>query len=164
MFMGMTAVEIAPPNGKLGILTPGMGAVATTFIAGVIAARQGLAAPIGSVTQMAHIRLGTREDGLNPLIKDFVPLASLDDIVFGGWDPITSNALEGARAAEGAARAVVGWGDARRRAAPVGDARGGRLDEPLTLRLIIAVSLSSSPPASAPPALDLGATSPARAA
>ena len=97
--MGMTAVEIAPPNGKLGILTPGMGAVATTFIAGVIAARQGLAAPIGSVTQMAHIRLGTREDGLNPLIKDFVPLASLDDIVFGGWDPITSNALEGARAA-----------------------------------------------------------------
>jgi len=76
-----------------------MGAVATTFMAGVIAARQGLATPIGSISQMAHIRLGTREDGRNPLIKDFVPLAELDDIVFGGWDPITPNALEGARAA-----------------------------------------------------------------
>jgi myo-inositol-1-phosphate synthase len=93
------ARDIAPASGKLGILTPGMGAVATTFMAGVIAARQGLAAPIGSITQMAHIRLGTRDEGRNPLIKDFVPLASLDDIVFGGWDPITPNALEGARAA-----------------------------------------------------------------
>ena len=93
------ALDIAPADGKLGILTPGMGAVATTFMAGVIAARQGLATPIGSISQMAHIRLGTREDGRNPLIKDFVPLAELDDIVFGGWDPITPNALEGARAA-----------------------------------------------------------------
>ncbi len=93
------ATDIAPAQGKLGILTPGMGAVATTFMAGVIAARQGLAAPIGSISQMAHIRLGTRDEGRNPLIKDFVPLASLDDIVFGGWDPITPNALEGARAA-----------------------------------------------------------------
>jgi myo-inositol-1-phosphate synthase len=76
-----------------------MGAVATTFIAGVLAARQGLAAPIGSVTQMAHIRLGKKDDARNPLIKDFVPLAGLDDLVFGGWDPITSNALEGAQAA-----------------------------------------------------------------
>ena len=93
------AIDIAPAQGKLGILTPGMGAVATTFMAGVIAARQGIAAPIGSITQMAHIRLGTREEGRNPLIKDFAPLASLDDIVFGGWDPITPNALEGARTA-----------------------------------------------------------------
>jgi len=71
--------------------------VATTFIAGVIAARQGLAAPIGSVSQMAHIRLGKREEGRNPLIRDFVPLADLDDLVFGGWDPISSNVLEAAR-------------------------------------------------------------------
>ncbi|HCB34927.1 MAG TPA: inositol-3-phosphate synthase [Acidimicrobiaceae bacterium] len=76
-----------------------MGAVATTFIAGVIAARRGLAVPIGSVSQMAHIRLGARAEQRNPLIRDFVPLASLDDIVFGGWDPITPNALEGARTA-----------------------------------------------------------------
>ncbi len=76
-----------------------MGAVATTFIAGVLATRRGLAVPIGSVTQMAHIRLGARSEQRNPLIKDFVPLASLDDIVFGGWDPITPNALEGAHAA-----------------------------------------------------------------
>ena len=76
-----------------------MGAVATTFIAGVLAARQGLAAPIGSVSQMAHIRLGQKNEERNPLIKDFVPLAGLDDLVFGGWDPITSNALEGAQAA-----------------------------------------------------------------
>ena len=95
----MTTTDIAPATGKLGVLTPGMGAVATTFIAGVLAARQGLAAPIGSVTQMAHIRLGKKDDARNPLIKDFVPLAGLDDLVFGGWDPITPNALEGAQAA-----------------------------------------------------------------
>ena len=95
----MTSANIAPANGKLGVLTPGMGAVATTFIAGVLAARQGLAAPIGSVSQMAHIRLGKKEDVRNPLIRDFVPLAGLDDLVFGGWDPITPNALEGAQAA-----------------------------------------------------------------
>ena len=95
----MTKIKIAPASGKLGVLTPGMGAVATTFIAGVLAARQGLAAPIGSVSQMAHIRLGQKNEENNPLIKDFVPLAGLDDLVFGGWDPITSNALEGAQAA-----------------------------------------------------------------
>jgi len=95
----MNQPQIAPANGKLGVLTPGMGAVATTFIAGVLAARAGLAEPIGSVSQMAHIRLGSRADGRNPLIRDFVPLASLDDLVFGGWDPITPNALEGARTA-----------------------------------------------------------------
>ena len=95
----MTTINIAPATGKLGVLTPGMGAVATTFIAGVLAARQGLAAPIGSVSQMDHIRLGKKDDERNPLIKDFVPLAGLDDLVFGGWYPITPNALEGAQAA-----------------------------------------------------------------
>ena len=95
----MNRPQIAPATGTLGVLTPGMGAVATTFIAGVLAARAGLAAPIGSVSQMAHIRLGGRADGRNPLIRDFVPLAELDDLVFGGWDPITPNALEGARTA-----------------------------------------------------------------
>ncbi len=93
----MTARDIAPPTGKLGVLTPGLGAVASTFIAGVLAARQSGTPPLGSVSQMAHIRIGTREDGRNPLIRDFAPLASLDDIVFGGWDPISANALEAAR-------------------------------------------------------------------
>ena len=92
-------LQIAPATGRLGILTPGMGAVASTAYAGVLAARRGLAAPIGSLTQMAHIRLGRREEGRNPLISDFVPLASLDDLVFGGWDPISPNALEAARTA-----------------------------------------------------------------
>src|SRR5829696_531317 len=88
---------IAPATGRLGILTPGLGAVASTFMAGVLAARSQGAAPIGSVSQMAHIRLGKRGEGRNPLIRDFVPLASLDDLVFGGWDPISANALEAAR-------------------------------------------------------------------
>ena len=95
----MTARQIAPATGKLGVLTPGMGAVATTFIAGVIAARKGLHPPIGSISQMAHIRLGTKDENRNPMIKEFAPLASLDDIVFGGWDPISANALEAARTA-----------------------------------------------------------------
>ena len=90
-------LPIAPANGRLGVLTPGLGAVASTFIAGVIAARNGLATPIGSVTQMAHIRLGQRDEDRNPLIRDFVPLAGLDDLVFGGWDPISANVLEAAR-------------------------------------------------------------------
>ncbi len=74
------------PTGKLGILTPGMGAVTTTFIAGVEAVRQKTATPVGSLTQMGTIRLGKRTDNRVPAIKDFVPLAELDDIVFGGWD------------------------------------------------------------------------------
>ncbi|MEY2426571.1 MAG: myo-inositol-phosphate synthase, partial [Actinomycetota bacterium] len=93
----MTARTIAPATGKLGVLLPGLGAVSSTLIAGVIQARKSGVAPIGSVSQMAHIRLGERAEGRNPLIKDFVPLASLDDIVFGGWDPISPNALEAAR-------------------------------------------------------------------
>ena len=91
--------RIAPATGRLGILTPGLGAVASTFMAGVLTARAQGVAPIGSLTQMAHIRLGNREEGRNPLIKDFVPLASLEDIVFGAWDPISANALEAARTA-----------------------------------------------------------------
>ncbi len=79
-------LEIQPAKGKLGIMIPGMGAVATTFVAGVEAVRRGIAKPIGSVTQMATIRLGKRTDGRSPKIKEFVPLAGLDDLVFTGWD------------------------------------------------------------------------------
>ncbi len=79
------------------MLTPGMGAVASTFVAGVLAARGGLGPPIGSISQMAHIRLGAKAEGRNPLIRDFVPLAGLDDLVFGGWDPLSANVLEAAR-------------------------------------------------------------------
>ncbi|HEY8490742.1 MAG TPA: inositol-3-phosphate synthase [Dehalococcoidia bacterium] len=92
-------LEIRPPAGRLGVLTPGMGAVATTFYAGVFAARRGLAQPFGSLTQMGHIRLGKRTEGRNPLIKEFVPLAGLDDLVFGGWDPFPDDAYEAARKA-----------------------------------------------------------------
>ena len=74
--------------------------MSSTFIAGVISARQGLSPPIGSVSQMAHIRLGAKSEGREPLIRDFVPLAGLDDLVFGGWDPISANALEAARTCE----------------------------------------------------------------
>src|SRR5512140_3033300 len=80
--------DMAPAKGKLGVMIPGMGAVATTFVAGVEAVRKGIAKPIGSVTQMGTIRLGKRTEGRSPLIKDFVPLAGLDDLVFTGWDPI----------------------------------------------------------------------------
>jgi myo-inositol-1-phosphate synthase len=92
-------VAIAPARGKLGILTPGLGAVATTFIAGVESIRRGHTKPIGSLTQMATVRLGKRTEGRSPLIKDFVPLADLSDIVFGAWDPIPDNAYEAARKA-----------------------------------------------------------------
>ncbi|HEY1952557.1 MAG TPA: inositol-3-phosphate synthase [Gemmatimonadaceae bacterium] len=91
--------SIAPATGRLGILTPGLGAVATTFMAGVESIRRGHSKPIGSLTQMATIRLGKRTDKRAPLIKDFVPLASLDDIVFGSWDPIPDDALTAARKA-----------------------------------------------------------------
>jgi myo-inositol-1-phosphate synthase len=88
------------PNGKLGILIPGLGAVATTFIAGVEAVKKGIAEPIGSLTQMSSIRLGKRTDNRNPKIKDFVPLASLDEIVFGGWDIYEDNVYEAAVSAK----------------------------------------------------------------
>jgi myo-inositol-1-phosphate synthase len=91
--------EIAPPKGKLGILLVGLGAVSTTFIAGVIAVRKGIAKPIGSLTQMGTVRLGKRTDARTPLIKDLVPLASLDDLVFGGWDIFEDNCHEAATTA-----------------------------------------------------------------
>src|SRR6516225_12436114 len=81
---GKTA--IAPAKGKLGIMIPGMGAVATTFVAGVEAVRKGISSPVGSLTQMGTIRLGKRTEGRSPQINDFVPLAHLKDLVFTGWD------------------------------------------------------------------------------
>jgi myo-inositol-1-phosphate synthase len=90
---------IKPATGRLGVLTPGLGAVATTFMAGVEAIRRGHAKPIGSLTQMATIRLGKRTENRSPLIKDFVPLASLQDLVFGAWDPIPDDALTAAKKA-----------------------------------------------------------------
>jgi myo-inositol-1-phosphate synthase len=93
------ARKIAPAGGRLGVLLPGLGAVATTFIAGVEAVRRGHALPIGSVTQLGHIRLGRRDEGRQPAIRDFVPLARLDQLVFGAWDPIPDDAYESARAA-----------------------------------------------------------------
>ena len=92
-------VEIAPAQGKLGILLVGLGAVSTTFIAGVFAVRKGLAKPIGSLTQMGTVRLGKRTDNRTPMVKDFVPLASLDDLVFGGWDIFEDNCYEAAKTA-----------------------------------------------------------------
>jgi myo-inositol-1-phosphate synthase len=89
-------VEIAVPSGKLGVLLVGLGAVSTTVIAGVEAIRRGLAKPVGSLTQMGTIRLGKRTDGRSPMIKDFVPLAGLDDIVFGAWDIFEDDAYEAA--------------------------------------------------------------------
>ena len=88
---------IEPAKGKLGVMIPGMGAVATTFVAGVEAVRKGIAHPIGSLTQMGTIRLGKRTDGRSPKIKDFVPLAGLDDLVFTGWDIFEDNMYAAAR-------------------------------------------------------------------
>ncbi len=93
-------VSIKKPEGKLAVLLPGMGAVATTFIAGALLARKGLAAPIGSLTQMGTIRLGKRTDNRSPLIKDFLELPGLGDLVFGGWDIFPENAYETALQAE----------------------------------------------------------------
>ncbi|MGD0577488.1 MAG: inositol-3-phosphate synthase [Bryobacteraceae bacterium] len=93
-------VTIAPAEGKLGVLIPGIGAVSTTFIAGVEAVKRGLGLPIGSLTQLATIRLGKRTDGRSPYIKDFVPLAGLEDLVFGGWDIYEDTAYEAAANAQ----------------------------------------------------------------
>jgi myo-inositol-1-phosphate synthase len=87
---------IRPATGRLGVMTPGLGAVATTFMAGVESIRRGYSLPIGSLTQMATIRLGKRTENRAPLIKDFVPLASLDDLVFGAWDPFPDDAYTAA--------------------------------------------------------------------
>ena len=91
--------DIAPPRGRLGVLLVGLGAVSTTFIAGVHAIRRGLGAPTGSLTQLGTIRLGKRTEGRSPRIRDFVPLAGLDDLVFGGWDLFDDNGYEAARKA-----------------------------------------------------------------
>jgi len=96
----MGEVKATPATGKLGILIPGLGAVATTFIAGCVAIREGLGQPIGSITQMATIRLGKRTENRNPHIKDVVPIADLKDIVFGGWDLFEDNVYEAATNAE----------------------------------------------------------------
>jgi myo-inositol-1-phosphate synthase len=95
-----TASKVAPATGKLGVMVVGLGAVATTMIAGVEAVRRGLAKPIGSLTQMGTIRLGKRTDNQSPLIKDFVPLADLNDVVFTGWDIFEDNVYESAAHAE----------------------------------------------------------------
>jgi len=88
--------KIAPAKGKLGILMPGIGAVSTTFMAGVMAVRKGLGQPVGSLTQLGTIRLGKRTDNRTPTIKEFVPLAGIDQLVFGGWDIFEDNAYEAA--------------------------------------------------------------------
>jgi len=98
--MTKTDVSIAPAHGKLGVLLPGMGAVATTFIAGVEAVKKGLSEPIGSLTQMGRLRLGKRSENRSALIKDFIPLTSLDNLVFGGWDIFPDNAYEAASKAK----------------------------------------------------------------
>jgi len=94
-----TPLHIVPARGKLGVLLVGLGAVSTTTIAGVCAIRKGLAQPIGSLTQMGTIRLGKRTDSRTPRIKDFVSLAALDEIVFGGWDIFEADCYAAARTA-----------------------------------------------------------------
>ena len=89
-------VKIEAPSGKLGVLIPGMGAVSTTFMAGVEAVKKGIAKPTGSLTQLGTIRLGKRTEKRTPLIKDFIPLAGIEDLVFGGWDIYNDNCFESA--------------------------------------------------------------------
>jgi myo-inositol-1-phosphate synthase len=89
-------VHIAPPDGKLGVLIPGIGAVSTTFIAGVEAVKRGLGLPVGSLTQLGTIRLGKRTDGRSPKINEFVPLAGIQNLVFGGWDIYEDSAYQAA--------------------------------------------------------------------
>src|SRR5437764_15250302 len=91
--------DIAPARGKLGVMLVGLGAVSTTFIAGVENVRRGAALPIGSLTQMGTIRLGKRTEKRSPRIKEFVPLANLEDLVFAAWDPIPDDAYTAARKA-----------------------------------------------------------------
>jgi myo-inositol-1-phosphate synthase len=95
-FTATLPAEIKPAGGRLGVLLPGLGAVATTFIAGVENTRRGLGSPIGSLTQKGTIRLGKRTEHRSPFIKDFVPLADLENLVFGAWDPIPDDAYKSA--------------------------------------------------------------------
>ena len=92
--------NINPASGKLAILTPGMGAVATTLYAGVFAVNKNLAQPIGSYTQMGKIRLGKRSENRSKMVKDLVPLADLKNVVFGGWDVFPESAYEAAKHAK----------------------------------------------------------------
>ena len=92
--------KIQPAQGKVGILLVGLGAVSTTFIAGVEAIKKKIAKPIGSLTQIGHIRLGKRTEKRNPLIKEFVPLARLEDLVFAAWDIFPDSAYEAAAKAQ----------------------------------------------------------------
>src|SRR5258706_7282270 len=94
-----TPVDIAPARGKLGVLLVGPGAVSTTTIAGVLAIRKGIAKPIGSLTQMGTVRLGKRTEGRSPKIDEVVPLSSLDDLVFGGWDIFEDDCYAAAKTA-----------------------------------------------------------------
>ncbi len=115
-----TPLAISPATGRLGVLTPGMGAVATTLYAGVLSARRGFGEPIGSLTQIGRIRLGKRTEHRNPLIKDFVPLASLDDVVFGGWDAYSDDAYAAAmKAGVLEARHIEAVGDELRAIRPM---------------------------------------------
>lgn len=98
--MSQSPLQIAPAKGKLAVLTPGMGAVATTFYAGVEAVKRGLALPVGSYTQLGKVRLGKRTENRHKLVKDLVPLAALDQLVFGGWDIFPENAYEAASKAQ----------------------------------------------------------------
>src|ERR1700756_1493800 len=91
-----TPAKIQPATGKLGVLLPGMGAVSTTFMAGVELVRKGKAQPVGSSTQIGTVRLGKRTGGGAPLIKEFVPLAELKEVSFGGWDIFKDNAYQAA--------------------------------------------------------------------
>lgn len=97
--MAIKGIQIQPPEGKLGVLLVGLGAVSTTFVAGVALCRRGRRRPIGSLTQMGTIRLGKRTEGRSPLIRNFVPLASLDDLVFGAWDCFPDDGYLAARKA-----------------------------------------------------------------
>ena len=105
--MAISAIHIDEPKGKLGVLIPGLGAVTTTFIAGVEAIRRHLARPIGSLTQMGTVRLGRRTEKRAPLVKDFVPLAEIDDLVFGGWDIFTDDCYQAASKAGVLDRALL---------------------------------------------------------
>lgn len=91
--------SVVDAKGKLGVMIPGMGAVATTFVAGVEAIRKGIALPIGSLTQMGTIRLGKRTEGRSPKINEFVPLSGLEDLIFTGWDIFEDDMYEAARKA-----------------------------------------------------------------
>jgi len=97
--MSQKQYKIQPASGKLGVLLPGMGAVATTFVAGVVAARRGLAKPVGSLTQLGTIRIGKGNNRSFPLIREYLPLASLDSLEFGGWDIFPDSVYEAAKKA-----------------------------------------------------------------